>query len=160
MNSSACGLNAMSAYSTLSRCVLLGSRHLEDSMAVIRPVMVRYGYRPQAYCGRVSAKLQNHECWGSNMLYKFFWSNASGCNRRSKISPERGIEDSETFCTDPHSAAATADADLDYEVVPNEEQVEDPPVVADKYVAICFAYCDLYSSLSEIDFMLVLCFRY
>lgn len=133
---SACGgLNTMSAYGASSRCILLGSRLLQGStMPMPMPgVTVSYGCKTHAHCGSVSAKLHNHECWGSNMLYKFFWSNGTGSSQRSKPSSELGSQDSETFCTDPHSAAAaTTAADLDSDAVPLEEEVHGSSVVSDQ----------------------------
>lgn len=64
------------------------------------------------------------------MLYKFFWSNATGSSRRSTPSYELGNQDTETFCTDPHSAAVTTAADLDSGAVPLENEVDGSPVAS------------------------------
>lgn len=116
----------------------MGTRHLDGSARVSRLMPKQgtagsHGCRTHAYCGRASAKLSNQESWGSNMLYKFFWSNATDSGRRSKPSSEPGNQDSRTFCTEPCSAGgATTATEVDSDAVPQEEEAEDLPVASDE----------------------------
>lgn len=87
-----------------------------------------HGYKAHAYCGRVNAKLSNQEAWGSNMLYKFFWSNATGGGQRSNPSPRSGSEASTTFCTESHSMVVDEVTDAG----PTEGEVDGSPVASDE----------------------------
>ncbi|KAG1368738.1 putative protein phosphatase 2C 55 [Cocos nucifera] len=128
----------MSACNSLLRRAEPGARHLENmssSRQILNSVMradILYSYKGLDYCRRINGSLKNREPWGTNMVYRCFWSNATGTSWRSNFSLEPGMQDFQSQHTVPYSAEAAPDVSLDG--TPQEEQFENSAVPSDQKV--------------------------
>nr|XP_010923448.1 probable protein phosphatase 2C 55 [Elaeis guineensis] len=128
----------MSACSSLLGRAEPGAWHLEkmsSSRQILNSVMqadICYSYKGLDYCRRISGNLKNREPWGTNMVYRCFWSNATGTSWKSKFSLEPGIRDFQSQRTVPYSAEAAPDVSLDG--TPQQEQFENSAVPSDQKV--------------------------
>lgn len=131
--------NIMSACNYLLGRAEPGARHLENGSRSgqmfnsVTRADILYNYKGLGYCRRISGSLKNREPWGTNMVYKCFWSNATGTSRKSNFSLEPGIQDLHSQRTVPYSAGAAPDMSLDG--TSREEQLENSAVSSDMYVS-------------------------
>lgn len=131
--------NIMSACNSLLGRAEPGARHLvnmSSSRQILISVMragICYSYKGLDYCRRISGNLKSREPWGTNMVYRCFWSSATGTSWKSNFSLEPGIQDFQSRCTVPYSAEAAPDVSLDG--TPREEQFENSAVPSDQYVS-------------------------
>ncbi|XP_008786118.2 probable protein phosphatase 2C 55 isoform X2 [Phoenix dactylifera] len=137
----ACSLvqrNIMSACNSLLGRAELGARHLENmssSGQILNSAMravICYSYKGLDHCRRISGSLRNRQPWGTNMVYRCFWSNATGTSWKSNFSLEPGVQDFQSQCTVPYSAGAAPDVSLDE--TSQEEQFENLAVPFDQKV--------------------------
>lgn len=94
---------------------------------------ISYNYKGLDYCRRISGSLKNREPWGTNMVYKCFWSNATGTSWKFNFSLEPGMQDLNSQCAVSYSAGAAPDLSLDG--TSREEQLENSAVSSDLYVS-------------------------
>ncbi|XP_038972668.1 probable protein phosphatase 2C 55 isoform X2 [Phoenix dactylifera] len=137
--------NIMSASNYLLGRAEPGARHLENgnrSGQVLNSVMrvdISHNYKGLNYCRRISGSLKNRKPWGTNMVYKCFWSNATGTSWNSNFSLEPGMQDSQR--TVPYSAGAAPDMSLDG--TSQEEQLENSAVSSDLSLKLRSGSCYL-----------------
>ncbi|RWW88543.1 hypothetical protein BHE74_00002583 [Ensete ventricosum] len=129
----------MSASSAFLRGSDSFARHLAkdnarsgNGLSGVMRVDIGYSYKGLDHCRRVSGSLKNREPWGTNMIYKCFWSDAYGLNWRSKSLVEPGSQDYPTSCTAPYSAGVAPDVSLDAAM--HEEQLQTPDLNSEQYV--------------------------
>ncbi|RRT83283.1 hypothetical protein BHM03_00012293 [Ensete ventricosum] len=129
----------MSASSAFLRGSDSFARHLAkdnarsgNGLSGVMRVDIGYSYKGLDHCRRVSGSLKNREPWGTNMIYKCFWSDAYGLNWRSKSLVEPGSQDYQTSCTAPYSAGVAPDVSLDAAM--HEEQLQTPDLNSEQYV--------------------------
>ncbi|KAJ8458814.1 hypothetical protein OPV22_031740 [Ensete ventricosum] len=89
-------------------------------------VGICYNYKGFNYCSRASGSLNNRQPWGTNMIYKCFWSDAHGTNWRSNSSIEPRSQDFQTSHTASFSAGAASDVSFDAAMP--EEQLQNSDV--------------------------------
>ncbi|RWW25023.1 hypothetical protein BHE74_00026663 [Ensete ventricosum] len=95
-------------------------------------VGICYNYKGFNYCSRASGSLNNRQPWGTNMIYKCFWSDAHGTNWRSNSSIEPRSQDFQTSHTASFSAGAASDVSFDAAMP--EEQLQNSDVSSEQYV--------------------------
>ncbi|KAJ6808328.1 putative protein phosphatase 2C 55 [Iris pallida] len=129
----------MSACSSLSGgAELLGARPLEHlsgssglmANAVASSTELCYGSRSLDYCRRVVGSLKNREPWGNNMVYKCFWSYATGTGWKSCPSVNQWIREFHSSCSASSSAGTAPDMSPDGAL--RELQLENPGSSSDR----------------------------
>lgn len=117
----------------------MGAKHLDISTRISNPIMnnamvSNYGYLKNAYGGRVCARLNSRKPWGSNMLYKFFWSNTDGRNYDAKHSNELEKRSSGIFSSESKISCVTVAGDVDSDSLLKEKKAKDSTVASDHKV--------------------------
>ncbi|XP_073005710.1 probable protein phosphatase 2C 55 [Typha latifolia] len=105
-----------------------GVRHYENSSTNSFGMRadVCYSYKGLHYGRRVSGSLKSREPWGNNMVYKCFWSNASGNTWNFNISQETGFQD--FLSSNAKRFSAGAASGVSFDGAPLEEHLENSEV--------------------------------
>lgn len=141
--------NIMSTGNSLCGEAEMAARHLDNLhlrsgqiLSTVTRADVYFCNKSLDYCTRVSGSLKNREPWGNNMIYKCFWSNATG----KRLGPNPFIEHRTKGILSLWSAAYSTRAapDVSFDCSPREEQPENSSCSSHQYVScrlfrmVCF----------------------